>query len=47
VRPDKSSLEIVTLKSAPGDRVATAQLLIANGCQNQLDMLVADAAAEK
>jgi hypothetical protein len=46
-RPDKSSLEIVTLKSAPADPVATAQLLIANGCQNQLDMLVADAAPEK
>ena len=43
-RPDKSSLEVVTLNSVPSDPVATAQVLIANGCQNQLDLLVADAA---
>jgi hypothetical protein len=47
VRPDTSSLEVVTLDSVPTDQVAVAQLLIANGCQNQLDMLVADAAAKK
>jgi len=28
----------------PTDPVAVAQMLIANGCQNQLDMLVAEAA---
>jgi len=44
VRPDKSNLEVVTLKSVPTDPVAVAQMLIANGCQNQLDMLVAEAA---
>jgi hypothetical protein len=43
-RSDKSNLEVVTLDSAPSDLVGTAQVLIANGCQNQLDMLVAAAA---
>lgn len=43
VRPDKSSLEIVTLSAVPTDKVATAQELIKNGCQNQLDLLVANA----
>jgi hypothetical protein len=42
-RADKSSLEVVTLDSVPSDLVGTAQVLIANGCQNQLDMLVAAA----
>jgi hypothetical protein len=40
---DKSSLEIVTVKSAPADLVGAAQLLIQNGCQNQLDLLVESA----
>lgn len=43
-RPDKSSLEVVTLSSVPADPVATAQVLIANGCDNQLDLLVAQSA---
>jgi hypothetical protein len=46
-RPDKSNLEVITLASVPTDRVGIAQVLIANGCQNQLDLLVADATAEK
>jgi hypothetical protein len=40
---DKSSLDIVTVNSAPADLVGTAQLLIQNGCQNQLDLLVSSA----
>ena len=46
-RPDKSNLEVVRLSEAPADQVATAQVLIANGCQNQLDLLIAGASAEK
>ena len=46
-RPDKSSLEIVTLGSAPSDLVETAKVLIENGCQNQLDLLVAGASSGK
>ena len=42
-RPDKSSLEVVTLSAVPSDKVATAQELIKNGCQNQLDLLIANA----
>jgi hypothetical protein len=37
---DKSSLDIVKVKSAPADMVGAAQMLIENGCQNQLDLLV-------
>ena len=40
---DNSSLSFVTVPSAPSDLVSTAQLLIENGCQNQLDPLVAGA----
>jgi len=40
-RPDKSRVEVVTLDSVPAGLVATAQVLIANGCQNQLNLLVA------
>lgn len=39
---DKSSLEFVAV-DAPADMVGTAQVLIANGCNNQLDLLVAGA----
>ena len=39
---DKSSLEFVAV-DAPVDLVGTAQVLIANGCNNQLDLLVASA----
>lgn len=46
-RPDKSQLVVVTLKSVPSDQVAAAQVLIANGCQNQLDLLVAGASTAK
>ncbi len=40
---DNSSLSFVTVPSAPSDLASTAQLLIENGCQNQLDLLVAGA----
>lgn len=46
-RPDKSNLEVVRLSEAPADQVATAQVLIANGCQNQLDLLIAGASGGK
>jgi hypothetical protein len=45
-RPDKSSLEVVALAAAPADRVATAEALITNGCDNQLDLLVANSAKD-
>lgn len=37
---EKSSLEVVTVHSPPSDLVGAAQLLLANGCQKQLDLLV-------
>lgn len=37
---DKSSLDVVTVASAPAELPAAAQILIENGCQNQLDLLV-------
>jgi len=40
---DNNSLSFVTVPTAPSDLVAAAQLLIENGCQNQLDLLVAGA----
>lgn len=40
---EKSKMKFVTLKSPPSDLVGAAQLLIENGCQNQLDLLVANA----
>jgi len=43
---DESNLEFVVVKAAPADQVATAQLLIQNGCQNQLDLLVAQSKAD-
>jgi len=39
---DKSTLQFVTVDS-PVDMVGAAQVLIKNGCQNQLDLLVASA----
>ncbi len=39
---DKSSVEFIAV-DAPADMVGTAQVLIANGCNNQLDLLVAGA----
>lgn len=40
---EKSSLDIVTVQSAPQDLVGTAQVLLQNGCQKQLDLLVESA----
>jgi len=40
---DKSSLDVVTVSSVPADMVGTAQVLIENGCQNQLELLVSSA----
>lgn len=37
---DKSSLTFVTVQNAPADLVGAAQMLIENGCQHQLDLLV-------
>ena len=37
---EKSSVTFVTVSAAPTDLVGAAQLLIENGCQNQLDLLV-------
>lgn len=40
---DKNNVELVIVKAAPNDLVGAAQVLIANGCQNQLDLLVSGA----
>jgi len=40
---EKSSVKFVTVASAPADLVGAAQVLIENGCQNQLDLLVESA----
>ena len=40
---DKSNVTFVTVNSAPTDLVGAAQVLIENGCQNQLDLLVESA----
>lgn len=40
---DKNNFELVIVKAAPNDLVGAAQVLIANGCQNQLDLLVSGA----
>jgi hypothetical protein len=37
---DSARVTFVTLSNPPGDAVGTAQSLIANGCNNQLDVLV-------
>lgn len=37
---DKSSVTFVAVPSSPPDLVGAAQMLIENGCQNQLDLLV-------
>ncbi len=37
---DSSKLDVVTVASAPSDLVGAAQVLIENGCQKQLDLLV-------
>lgn len=40
---EKSSVDIVTVESPPADLVGAAQVLIQNGCQKQLDLLVQSA----
>ena len=40
---DKSSVTFVTLPNEPADLVGAAQVLIENGCQHQLDLLVQSA----
>ena len=37
---EKSSLDFVSVPGTPGDLVGAAQVLIQNGCQKQLDLLV-------
>jgi len=37
---DTARVTFVTLSGVPGDKVQAAQSLIANGCENQLDVLV-------
>jgi hypothetical protein len=40
---EKNTVTFVTVPRSPPDLVATAQLLIENGCENQLDLLVENA----
>jgi len=40
---EKSSLDVVVVQSPPTDLVGAAQVLIQNGCQKQLDLLVQSA----
>jgi hypothetical protein len=40
---EKSSLDVVTVQHPPTDLVGAAQLLLQNGCQKQLDLLVESA----
>jgi hypothetical protein len=44
---DTSKLEVVTVASAPADLVGAAQILLQNGCQKQLDLLVEGASKTK
>jgi hypothetical protein len=41
---DPAKLSFVTVKSPPSDLIGAAELLIAKGCQNQLELLVESAA---
>ncbi|CAN5161851.1 hypothetical protein BH24PSE1_BH24PSE1_12510 [soil metagenome] len=43
---DTARVTFVTLAGAPSDAVGTAQSLIANGCDNQLDVLVEKSAVD-
>jgi hypothetical protein len=43
---DPSTIDFVAVSSVPEDMPTTAQVLIENGCQNQLDLLVARASAK-
>ena len=40
---DKSSVTFVSVPNTPQDLVGAAQVLIENGCQHQLDLLVESA----
>jgi len=40
---ERSSLSFVSVPGTPGDLVGAAQVLIENGCQKQLDLLVESA----
>ena len=40
IRGDKSSVTFVAVPNTPTDLVGAAQVLIENGCQHQLDLLV-------
>ena len=40
---DKAKVTFVTVQTSPADLVGAAQMLIENGCQNQLDLLVESA----
>ena len=44
---DKSSITFVTVPKPPTDLVGAAQVLIENGCENQLDLLVESASKAK
>lgn len=44
---EKSNLNIVTIAKTPADIVGAAQVLIENGCQRQLDLLVESASKTK
>jgi hypothetical protein len=44
---DKSSVTFVSVPNAPPDLVGAAQVLIENGCQHQLDLLVESASRAK
>jgi hypothetical protein len=44
---DASKLEVVEISSPPADLVGAAQVLIENGCQKQLDLLVESASKGK
>ena len=44
---EKASVTFVTVASAPADLVGAAQMLIENGCENQLDLLVESASKAK
>jgi hypothetical protein len=40
---EKSSIDVVTVSNPPSDLVGAAQVLLQNGCQKQLDLLVESA----
>jgi len=44
---DPSKLDVVTVASPPADLVGAAQVLLENGCQKQLDLLVESASKGK